>query len=1136
MTDMTPEDLAGRIAALSPAKRAMLEALLRHGPSEDTAERSDPGTIRRTAIREAAPLSFAQQRLWFLDQLEPGSSMYNMARRIRMEGQLDRAALERAFQALIARHESLRTTFPSANGEPSQVVAPVRDLRMEFTDLTGMGPEDRDRAAQQISLEESRAPFDLAQGPLFRVRLLQLASEDHLLVFVLHHIISDAWSMGLLFGELGELYSAYVTGGEAALPELPIQYVDYAAWQRDWLQGSVLADELEYWKKHIEADPPPIDLPRRRSGPDATAPAGASVPVVVSSELTQRLEELGRREKATLFMTVLAAFQCLLHRYSDQEDIVLGSPIAGRTRAELEGLIGFFINTLVLRTDLSGDPSFRQLLARTREVALEAYAHQDLPFERLVQELHPERDPDRNPLFQVAFVLQNAQRSRLELPGLKLTLLETGSVTSKFDLTLNLSRTVDGLKGTLTYNTRTFDTDTIQRLADHFRALLEEIVADPDARLSALPLMTPDEERTLVQAWSAAGEARAGDPCAHRGVERQATRSPHAPAVISDGGVVSYQELDRWADGLAHRLRALGVTPEARVGLVARRSPELLAGLLGILKAGGAYVPLDPAYPHDRLAYMLRDSGVRALVIEDELTRREPFATLGRTLPVVAITRATEGDSTPPSAPSDGTIHGDELAYVMYTSGSTGTPKAVGVSHAALANFGRAAGGTYELGAADRVLQFASISFDLSLDEIFPGWYSGAAVVLAPDGPLSPAEVSSTIRRHGVTVVSLPTAFWHYWVQELQSSGAPLPPSLRLVIVGGEKVQPGAFAAWRELETSRIRWLNTYGPTETTVEATAWEWTSADASLPAEAEPPLGRPVAGAKTYVLDRHLKPVPPGVKGELYIGGPGLARGYLNRPGQTAAAFLPDPFTASRGDRMYRTGDLVRSRDDGNLEFVGRADSQVKIRGYRVELSEVESVLSGHPAVAACAVVAREDGPLERRLVAYVAAAGTRAPTSDELRKFLADRLPNYMVPSVVVVLPVLPLTRTGKVDRRALPVPEDLSASRAHREPATATEKEIAAIWQAVLRLERVGATENFFDLGGHSLLATQVVARIRTKLGGDLPLRVLFEQPTVEALAQAVAARPQGAQSSDLDRWLDRLKEFGETDQPPPPLR
>ncbi|HET7424327.1 MAG TPA: amino acid adenylation domain-containing protein [Gemmatimonadales bacterium] len=1127
MTDMTPEDLAGRIAALSPAKRAMLEAMLRGSPTDTTAGRPLPAAIGRRADRSAAPLSFAQQRLWFLDQLEPGSPMYTMARRIRVEGQLNDAALERAFQALIARHESLRTTFHSVNGEPSQVVAPPGGFRMAFTDLTVHPQEDRDRAAQRISLEESRRPFDLAQGPLLRVRLLRLAPDEHVLVLVLHHIISDGWSMGVLMRELGALYSACVAGGEVDLPELPIQYTDYAAWQRDWLQGPVLAGELNYWKRQLGAEVPPIDLPRRRSEPEASEPAGVALPIVVPAELTKQLEELSRREKATLYMTVLAAFQCLLHRYSAQDDIVVGSPIAGRTRAELEDLIGFFINTLVLRTDLSGDPPFRQLLARTREVALEAYAHQDLPFERLVQELHPERDPDRNPLFQVAFVLQNAPRALVELPGLKLILFKPETVTSKFDLTLDLSQTPAGLEGVLAYSTRNFDAATIQRLARHFHALLEGIVANPDTRLSALPLMPPDQERAIVTAWNAAGGARPAEPDAHRGFERQAARSPHAPAVIADGGSLSYEELDRWASGLAHRLRALGVGADARVGLVARRSPELLAGILGILKAGGAYVPLDPAYPVDRLEYMLRDAGVRALVIEEGLAETEPFATLGRTLPIVPVSSRRKLDAgTGPAAAPEARSSGDELAYVMYTSGSTGTPKAVGVPHSALANFAGAAAATYGLGPSDRVLQFASISFDMSVDEIFPAWDSGAAVVLAPDGPLSPGEVSSTISRHGVTVVSLPTAFWHYWVQELQASRTPLPPTLRLVIVGGEKVQPTAYSAWRELETSHIRWVNTYGPTEATVEATAWEATPGDPLVPAEVGPPLGRPVAGATTYVLDRHLNPVPPGVKGELYIAGPGVARGYLNRPGQTAAAFVPDPFTRRAGARMYRSGDLVRYREDGNLEFVGRADGQVKIRGFRVELAEVESVLGRHPEVAASAVVAREDVPLELRLVAYVAAAGTRAPTPEELRTFLADRLPSYMLPSVVVVLPVLPLTRTGKIDRRALPPPEDVSASGADREPATETEAAVAAIWQAVLRKERVGATENFFELGGHSLLATQVIARIRSQLGVDLPLRVLFEQPTVEALAQAVDAQPKGIQPSDLDRWLDKLGEGG----------
>ena len=1125
MTDTTPEDLAQRIAALSPAKRAMLEALLQRGSADIPATPARPEAIPRRADPSLAPLSFAQQRIWFMEQLLPDTAMYHMGRRIRVEGRLDPVAFERALQEIIARHESLRTAFPSVNGEPSQLVSPGADFRLELSDLTSLSSGDREAEAQRLTAQEIGQRFDLAHGPLVRGRLIRFAPDDHLLVLVLHHIISDGWSMGVLFQELGTLYAGFAAGSPADLPPLPIQYADYAAWQREWLQGPVLAKQLAYWKKQFEVEAPPLDLPFKSARDHGPSHAGASVPIVVPEAITARLEEISRRERATLFMTVLAAFECLLHRYTGQTDIVVGSPIAGRTRAELEGLIGFFVNNLSLRTDLSGDPTFRELVARTREVAFGAFEHQDLPFERLVQELHPDRDPDANPLFQVVFVLQNAPSVVLEMPGLRLTRIEGEASTAKFDLVLNLSRAPEGLKGVLNYSTQKFERETIRQVTTHFGTLLEAIAANPDARLSTLPLMRQDEERALVQAWNAGETAAPGDPCAHRALEQHAVRTPREPAVMWDGGALSYDELNRRADRLAERLRALGVGTDVRVGLLARRSPELLVGLLGIVKAGGAYVPLDPGYPIDRLAYMLRDSGARALVADRQLAEGGTFTPLANVVPLETISlrdpleAATEPASTPEKA-----IGGDGLVYVMYTSGSTGAPKAVGVPHNAVANFARAAARLYGLNPSDRVLQFASISFDVSIDEIFPAWDSGAAVVLAPEGPLSPAEVSSTIDRHQVTVVSLPTAFWHLWVQELQASRSPLPRSLRLLIVGGEKVQPAAFAAWRELETGHIRWLNTYGPTETTVEATAWQWPSDEPPLSSDQEVPLGRAVAGASIYVLDRHLNPVPPGVKGELYIGGPGLARGYLERPAQTAAAFLPDRLSPTPGTRMYRTGDLVRYRSDGNLEFVGRADSQVKIRGYRVELPEIELVLGRHPAVADCAVVAREDVPLDRRLVAYIATRQASAPAPEELRQFLAERLPSYMVPSVIVVLPALPMTRTGKVDRRALPAPGGVQAAPAYRAPASATEETIAGIWQRVLRVERVGATDNFFDLGGHSLLATQVVARVRSALGVDLPLRILFEHPTVEGLALAVTARQAEADPTDLTDWLARLED------------
>ena len=1100
------DPLADRVAALSPAKRALLELRLKQSRAERPPATGLPPIVRQQG-RESAPPSFAQQRMWFLDQLVSGSPLYNVPCRAWLTGSLDVGALHRALCEVVARHESLRTRLPALDGEPLQVIMPAVPCELPVTDLVSLAQADREATVQRVAKEEARRPFDLARGPLFRARLLRLSEDEHALLLTLHHIVSDGWSVGVLFRELGTLYEAFSQGRASPLPELPIQYADYAVAQRQWLHGSVLERELRYWRRQFPTIPAPLQLPAARPRPAVQTHAGARLGFKLPHDLTRGLLALSRSEDVTLFMTLLASLKVLLARYTGREDIVVGSPIAGRTRPETEGLIGCFVNTLALRTDLAGDPTFRELLGRVREVALGAYAHQELPFERLVEELQPDRNPSFAPLFQVMFVLQNVPRSERRLHRLTMRHMELEKGTAKFDLGLSVVEGVDGLKGVFTYNTDLFDATTIERLASHFRVLLESIVADPGRRVSALPILTEIERHRLTVQWNATAREFPRDRCIHQLIEEQATRTPQAVALSYGGDQLTYDELNRRANQLARHLQRLGVGPEVRVGLLLERSLDLAVGLLAILKAGGAYVPLEPGYPEERLAFLLRDAGVTVLVTCTELSAGLRSLSSSR-IGLVCMDRDRASIATAAGANLPCRTSPENLAYVIYTSGSTGASKGVAVPHRAVVNLSHTVAREYRISGHDRVLQSSSLTSDFSVEECFPAWMSGATVVLRPPAPmLTGADFTELLDAGRISLTLLPTAFWHSWVQELHLSRRPLPATLRLVSIGGETVQPAMYALWRELGVRGVRWCNTYGPTETTVEATLHEPAAGDDGPTSGLDLPIGRPLANTRVYVLDRHLNPVPTGVPGELYIGGEGLARGYLGRAGLTAERFVPDPFSGEPGARLYRTGDRGRYRTDGNLEFLGRFDYQVKIRGFRVEPEEVETALARHPAVREGAVVAREDTPGDRRLVAYVVPAGDQALGSGELRSFLRDRLPEPMVPSAFVFLDALPLTPNGKVDRRALPAPDYTrpDGDEAFVAPRTPIEERVAAIWAAVLKLDRVGVHDSFFALGGHSLLATQVVARLRAAFGVELPLRGLFEAPTVAGLAERLEA-------------------------------
>ncbi len=1057
-----------------------VERLLRAGDATEV-----PPLVRREP-GVAATLSFAQQRLWFLDQFEPGSSAYNMPFALRLKGALDVEAFERALTEVIRRHEVLRTRFATEGDEPVQIVDEPTPFLLRVIEV------DEEQRVEELVQEEASLPFDLQVGPLVRAQLLKLGEAEHVLLFTMHHIVSDGWSIGVLMREVGALYNAYARGEESPLEELPVQYADYAVWQREWLQGEALERQVEYWREQL-ADAPVLELPADKVRPAVKSSRGAVVDFAIDLEVSRSLREVSRSEGATLFMTLLAAFNVLLSRYTAQEDVSVGTPIAGRTSAEVEGLVGFFINTLVLRTDTSGDPTFRELVGRVREVTLGAYAHQEVPFEKLVEELQPEREMSRTPLFQVMLVLNTWSGQGLRLAGVEVEGLGVASQTAKFDLSLSLSETEAGLSGSLEYDADLFEAATIERMLEHFCVLLGGIADAPDTSLSRLPLLT-DEER--LQVLSSRGPAFAEvdqAECLHRLFEAQAARTPNATALTFEDEQLTYEELNRRTDRVARRLRALGVGPETLVGVLSERSTGMVVAILGVLKAGSAYLPLDPSYPAERLRFMIADSGARVMLVGDG-TGEALAAVDGCAAHTLEIESLCEGEAVDEEmALEAGAVTGN-LAYVIYTSGSTGRPKGVMIEHSAIVNHMKWMLGEFPLGESDGVLQKTPFSFDASVWEFYAPLLAGARLVMArAGGHQDSTYLSRLIADGGVTVLQVvPTLLGMLLDDEPEFAACT---GLRRLFCGGEPLSPTVVARFRRLLDCEL--INLYGPTEATIDATFWRCGAAEEIGPV----PIGRPVANTAAFVLDKHLQPVPVGVAGELYLGGAGLARGYLGRPALTAERFIPDPYASEPGGRLYRTGDLARFSAGGRIEYLRRADQQVKVRGFRIELGEIETALRAHAQVREVAVVVREDDPGDKRLVAYVVLGEGGAVDAGVLRAKLSESLPDYMVPSVFVMLDELPLTPNGKVDRRALPVPE--RSGDGYVAPRTPAEEMLAEIFADVLRVERVGVSENFFELGGHSLLATRVVSRVRTVFGVEVALRALFEQPTVAGLSEEV---------------------------------
>jgi amino acid adenylation domain-containing protein len=1086
--------------ALTPELRAELsvhkEEIKAHLRSAIGASLEESGSSPITPVPRTPlmPVSHTQQRLWFLKQMDPQNSAYNIPASMWMRGRIDIPALERTLNDLIARHESLRTRFVEVDGSPHTVIEAVSRLQIERIDLPDVPPERREEEARRVVTEFAGRPFDLGRCPLMRVALIRLAPELHVFCFVVHHIIADGLSLGILALDFHALYTAYATGSTPALPPLPVQYADYAEWDRRWLAGGALEQRLAFWKKELGGSLPVLQLPTDRPRPRVQTSNGARVFQTLDPSLLTDLKAAARSENVTLFMLLLAAFEVLLHRYTGEEDLPIGSAVANRNRPEVERVVGFFANNIVLRGNVGGDPTVRELLARVRETALGAFAHQDMPFDLLVTELGTRRDLEHSPLFQVMFVLNNGPMRKLQLPNLECEpiMFETG--TARFDLAVDLFDSPEGLMVFFEYNTDLFDAGTMERMLGHYEGLLRSFIGGLGSRISELPLLPPREREQITVEWNRTALPYERQQTVHGLFEAQAARTPDAEALSFEGQSLGYAELNRRANQLAHYLRARGVTRETLVGLAMERSLEMVVAQLAILKAGGAYVPLDPGFPQDRLALMVSDAQL-ALIVTQASQRQ-----IGSGSQVRRICVDTDWDEIarhPAENPAP--LGGAEnLAYVIYTSGSTGKPKGVQIEHRAVVNFLTSMHREPGIGPADRLLAVTTLSFDIAGLEILGPLTAGGTVVLASRATaLDGYALARLIDSSGATLMQATPATWRV----LLECGWTGSPGLR-ILCGGEGL-PRELAD-RLLPLVSELW-NMYGPTETTI------WSTLARVLPGKDHPNIGRPIANTQVYILDSARQPVPVGIPGELYIGGDGVARGYLNRPELTAERFVPDPFAARADARMYRTGDLARWRPDGTIQCLGRADHQVKIRGYRIEPGEIEAALAAHPGIAQAVVVARPEPSGAQRLVAYLVPNGSATLDPAELRTFLARGLPDYMVPSIFVSLTTLPLTPNGKIDRKALPEPEmqSIATGSTYVTPANEVEAAIAAIWQEVLRVPRVGRNDNFFDLGGHSLLIVQVQNRLQKEFGRLVPIVEFFQYTTVAALAARLSSDTAG---------------------------
>lgn len=1068
------------------------------------------------------PLSFSQERLWFQHQLEPNSPINNMPAAYRLRGSLNLETLHRVQDQIIERHEILRTTFPAVNRQPTLSIASSLVLPIPIQDLQAILLEQREAAAQELAIEESRRPFDLENGPLLRLHLLRLSPKEHLLILTLHRIVADGWSVDILFREILALYEADVLGKPVPLATPPIQYADYAYWQRQKLQGEFLENQLRYWKQQLAGNLPRLNLPTDRPRPPIQTFNGSRRRLMFSKTLNDALNALSQEEGATLFMTLLAAFKVLLYRYASQEDVIVCFPHAGRQQGEIENLIGSFFNTLVLRTNLAGEPSFRDLIRRVKDIALGAFAHSELPFDQLLPHLTSNGSQGRSSLFQVMFALNPPWTAGNTLASVELPELTVDSLfgylytgQTKFDLTLIMRETDEGLRVLFEYNTDLFDGETILRMIDYFRTLLDSIVANPDQQISKLQLLTPQEQQQLIVDWNPTETDQTScTRCIQQLIEAQVEKTPDAIALIAQNRQITYRELNQQANQVAHYLNRQGVSASSLIAICTEPSVKTVVVILGILKAGGAYLPLNPIYPHERIANQIKQSQPELVLTESHL-RDTLLPTDARVICLDHIWQevAQEHSENPVCLTSPA-----HLSCVLYTSDVDGL-KGIRITHGSLSTRSLTFTRVYEIAKLDRVLQYAHTSSAVLVEELFSSLISGATAVLCPEAVhASPAQFWQFVEQQQLTVVNLSTAFWHELVNHLALQPS-LPESLRLTIVGGETVSCSAYQRWRQVAPA-IRWLHAYGLTETTATATIFDPQTVSTGIDTMLNMPIGRPLPDTQIYILDRELQPVPIGVPGELYIGGAGIAQGYLNQPSEPK--FIPHPFSSNAAACLCRTGDLARYRSDGNIEFLDRLDNQIKYCGFRVDLAEIEAALISHPAVQQGAVLRESTG--DQQLLAYIVMQSDQELQAQEIRDFLKQKLPYYMIPAQFLPLPV-PLTSDGKIDRRALEL-NSIELQAAHQVVfRDDLEQRLTEIWQQVLGIQSIGVTDNFFDLGGHSILAVQLFAQIEAVFQKNLPLATLLQAPTIEQLAN-------GLRQEEVS-WSPLVQiQAGHSDRPP----
>ena len=1077
-----------KISEISPAEQEILERKIFDEGGEDF---------------NIFPLSTAQERLWFLSQFEPDDPAYNISVAIKIKGNLDTRIFEQCFTKIIERHEILRTSFHSLNGKPIQIIHD--DFEFGIRQINLNDKENSENAALELASEEGRKIFDLEKCPLLRVLIIELADGVNIAVVTIHHIAADGWSMSVLINELTTLYAAALENKSAELPDLSIQYADYAVWEKENINEESLAAELDYWKKQLSGHLPVLQLPADYIRPPVQKTEGIRFPIMFSADLTEQIKLLANKENATLFMILLAALKALFYRYTNQEDICIGASIAGRTLSETEDLIGFFLNTLVLRSNPAGELKFSDFLAQVRKISFEAFEYQTVPVEMLIDTLEIERSTSHNPLFQVLFILQNTPSVELKLGDLSIEEIHLDTKTSKFDLTFDFAEKDGRIEGWIEYATALFEEKTIARFAEHYRNFLEAVTRHPGQKIEDVDFL-PAVEKEKITGFQNSEKTDFIDYCLPQFVTEKAMETPDATALKFGERELTYAELEHYSNRLANYLRESGIKPGDFVGVLVGRSIERIVSILGVLKSGAAYVPIEPDSPPDRTAYIIENSQIKVLLTDSDETVK--FS--NEKIKIINIKSEAEKIAGCSHKISDIDLKPEYPAYVIYTSGSTGQPKGVVVQHRAIVNFVRFARDYYEIKSSDRILQFASYSFDASLEEIFPAFAAGATLILRDDEMISTVEnFLQKCREEQITVLDLPTAYWNELISKTESENPLFPDSVRLMIIGGEKALVNQVVRWQELTGGKIRLVNSYGPTEATVVATVEEINCRE-RISERREIAIGRPVSNTQTFILDKNLHPVPIGVAGELFIGGNGLALGYIHDPKLTAEKFIPHPFQNSVGERLYRTGDAARFLADGTIEFCGRTDNQVKIRGFRVEPGEIENSLLKHESVEGAAVIC-ENGNGFNRLAAFYTEHPNKPVENTELREHLRKFLPEFMMPASFVKLEKMPLTANGKVDKKSLQQLDktEFSESRIFEKPANETEANLAEIWSEILETAPIGRSDNFFDLGGHSLLGTRVISHIRHKFGIDLPLRTLFESPTLAGLAKQIeSAKPE----------------------------